>query len=312
MLWEKPLLTVPCTIFDKASWDRERILALRLRTLSNESRRIFRDRLEGKNLAPNKNKSLFPSSEFFDRYSMPCGHDVTEYAIFSTICFLNHSCFPNAISTWNSTAKHRTVHALRPIRSGQEITISYFDFDGVPRAKRRSVLREAFEFQCNCRACSLLRTQASSSDHRRTEIQRLTDGIDDPLRIRHQPKKVLDDCRSVLDHYNKEFDGNPGALAASIYFTAFQTSNAHGDNIRASVFADRAYAIQFACEGETSYTQELLSYAEDPSKHKTRYSSMWIPRSNKMPTGLDEAEFEDWLFRRLVRLTARKRKSVRL
>ncbi|KAI1763410.1 hypothetical protein GGR53DRAFT_371330 [Hypoxylon sp. FL1150] len=40
--------------------------------------------------------------------------------------FLNHSCVPNAFLYWNDMRNTVTVHAIRNISKGEEVTISYF------------------------------------------------------------------------------------------------------------------------------------------------------------------------------------------
>jgi hypothetical protein len=45
--------------------------------------------------------------------------------IFPIISRINHSCRPNTQHTWNSSTEHETIHTIRDIQKGEEITISY-------------------------------------------------------------------------------------------------------------------------------------------------------------------------------------------
>ena len=46
-------------------------------------------------------------------------------AIFLEACRINHACDNNAQKSWNEKIKRHTVHALRDIDKGEEITITY-------------------------------------------------------------------------------------------------------------------------------------------------------------------------------------------
>ena len=70
------------------------------------------------------------------------------------MCRMNHDCMPNACPTGDDGI---VVRAVRPIKKGQEITISYID--SVPHlcfataAKRQEVLMKHYRFTCDCQAC---------------------------------------------------------------------------------------------------------------------------------------------------------------
>jgi len=52
----------------------------------------------------------------------------------------NHSCGPNANCTWDIDTFSLALTALRPIRAGEEITITYIKL-AMSRAERRGKLR---------------------------------------------------------------------------------------------------------------------------------------------------------------------------
>jgi hypothetical protein len=62
----------------------------------------------------------------------------------------NHSCVPNAAID----SEKRVVRAIRPIRPGEEITVSYTPQLYLPREQRRRVLSDRYFFTCRCAACS--------------------------------------------------------------------------------------------------------------------------------------------------------------
>ncbi|TVY40163.1 SET domain-containing protein [Lachnellula subtilissima] len=56
---------------------------------------------------------------------LPFGDDVREGGIFLHACHINHACDNNAQRNWNEKIKRHTVHAMRDIEKGEEITIYY-------------------------------------------------------------------------------------------------------------------------------------------------------------------------------------------
>ncbi|KAK7972908.1 SET domain protein [Apiospora saccharicola] len=76
----------------------------------------------------------------------------------------NHACTPSAYWAWNeddgaSSSKGRrgvlTVHAIRHLNPGDEISISYFENRVMPHDDRERYLAEVYCFACDCALCSL-------------------------------------------------------------------------------------------------------------------------------------------------------------
>lgn len=76
---------------------------------------------------------------------------------------INHSCVPNACSTFPYSNDIVVLKALAPIQQGEEICISYLDECMLERSRhsRHKVLRENYVFICQCPKC---RAQASDPD----------------------------------------------------------------------------------------------------------------------------------------------------
>jgi len=83
------------------------------------------------------------------------------------------------------------------------------------------------------------------------------------------------------------------------YYDTFQTVIAHGDQARAKVFAERAYAARLCCEGEDSPTTlKMKRLVENTKSHQLfGTSKQWRQNETKVPKGLGEEEFEKWLWR---------------
>ena len=75
-------------------------------------------------------------------------------ALFPLAALCNHSCLPNAAVHYDNVAGVLRVRALRDIRPGDEVTISYIDLGtGYVGARRRELLKQSFGFVCQCAAC---------------------------------------------------------------------------------------------------------------------------------------------------------------
>jgi SET domain len=239
----------------------------------------------------------YPFSGIVKTNALPCGSGSMIGGVYPTICRINHSCLPNAHNSWNSETRCETIHAIRYIKSGEEITISYDR--GGPSGSRRTYLKDAFGFDCNCGVCSLSLANLQISDARRMRIQSLDSAIGDSNRVMNRPDDCLADCYLLLQVLEEEY-GDAGVLSARLYYDAFQVSITHGDQARASVFAGRGYRSRVMCEGEDSpETRKIKDLMENPSGYRNYgFSKKWKTAKRMAPKGLDTSEFEKWLWRR--------------
>jgi hypothetical protein len=124
-------------------------------------------------------------SGIFRTNALPCGSGSAIGGVYPTICLINHSCNSNTHHSWNIMTSSETIHALRDIKAGEEITICY----GEPKAfsARRAELRASFGFDCDCSLCSLPHAEIQESDARRIRIERLDEAIGDPGRVMNNP-----------------------------------------------------------------------------------------------------------------------------
>ncbi|KAH8197076.1 hypothetical protein TruAng_008746 [Truncatella angustata] len=287
ILCEKPLLIVasmpPHLVHDT--------VARKLKTLSkNEQRQL---------LSLHNN---FPGQYAFDGIvrtnALPCGPNSRVGGVYPKICLINHSCIPNAHNNWNEEAQHETIHAVRDISVGEEIMISY-DMS-LPSDARWVKLKASFGFQCRCELCALPAEEMIMSDARRLQIGDLNTMIGDPMTMLRNPLKSLTACHDLFQVLKKEYGDAATALLARLYYDAFQITAAHGDQARASAFAEKTYMARVECEGEDSpLTQKVKDFMQNPTKHITfgAYSNEWKSAKTGGPKKLDAASFEKWLWK---------------
>ena len=87
-------------------------------------------------------------------------NDITKFdiipiggAIFPTMSFFNHSCYPNAMRL--GYQNQQLVRAIRKIPKGAEVNIDYgFDFYATPMEYRHKRALANYHFVCECVACT--------------------------------------------------------------------------------------------------------------------------------------------------------------
>lgn len=286
ILIEKPLFTASSPVGSLDS-----VVLAKVKALSKEQQRQY---LSLHNNYPRKS----PFTGIFKTNALPCGAESPIGAVYPTICFINHKCIPNSHNNWNSEAGLETIHAIREIKAGEEITISYAA--GEPAGQRLLKLKEAFGFDCKCELCSLRTFELQKSDARRVEIEELDEAIGDPNRTMNSPNRAITDCQNMLKLIRQEYDGSFPPLEARVYYDAFQISIIHSDQARASNFARRSYDARLVCEGEDSPEAiRMKSLMDNPTQHRGfGVSKRWITTKSRVPKGLDEKEFDEWLWKR--------------
>jgi hypothetical protein len=288
LISEPPLLTTECITSIEST---ERDLAQALRGLPKESQRAF---LSLHNNYPGKN----PLSNIIRSNGYPLGPGSDVGGIFANISRINHSCRPNAVHSWNPLLNVETVYAVRPIKSGEEITLSYHA--GGPSTTRKEILKEGFGFDCTCEICSLPEAELRASDSRLIRAQNLDSTIGNPESVRYSPGKVLRNCKTLMGIYEDE--GIKDDRLSRLYFDMFQVVNMHGDLARASVWAKKYCEEKKRSAGRDSVDLlEMMPFVKDPAKHGSFGSTKnWKTGVKDVPKDLDKEAFEKWLWRENV------------
>lgn len=295
-LSEEPIITIPGQI---TRGDMERVkrsICTQFDGLKKEQQKAFLSML-----------NIHPFESVEDQYlgilrtnSLPCGSEEDEKGgIFLQACHINHGCDNNAQKSWNENIKRHTVHALRDIHKGEEITVYYLGSHR-NRESRQQALQTKFGFACLCHLCSLSPEQSRESDMRLDEIMRLDDLINQEgvHAIKSAPERVLRYVDRQVSLYNQQGPDNSGLPRA--FFDAAQICLANGDLARGRIFAERAVS-GWIISGGDDCTQVLqhAGLVDNPSKFGLYgMSKKWKATVNEIPQGLELGAFEDWLWKR--------------
>ncbi|KAG5959821.1 hypothetical protein E4U58_004831 [Claviceps cyperi] len=270
--------------------ERKRLICQQVEALSNGQRDVF---LSMRNVRP-CNNTAERYLDIFQTNSLPA-EDVPETsAIFLEACRINHDCDHNAVHQWNDNIKRHTVHAVRDIPKGKEITTSYIPYLR-NREWRQRTLQQSFDFACSCRICSLPADESEERDRILEQISRLYQ-----LCVAHptaSPLVILAYIHAQTRLWIELGREDYGFVEA--HEEAALLAIAHGDLARGRVFAQKAASIWTTLFGSDSPRAiKWETIAHDPSLHAVYgFSMTWKTAVGEAPEGLGPDDFEDWLWR---------------
>jgi hypothetical protein len=263
--------------------------------------------------------NIYPYTNLAARYrgifrtnALPTGPNLDIGGIFLIACRINHACDNNAQNFWNDNIDQLTIHAIKDIPKGEEITISYLG-SRRGRGLRQEELRRNFKFTCSCALCSLAPDQSRESDSRLNRVHELDciiaqGGIQGLVAPAQRMLSYVDEQVQIWNESTPDIIGLVRA-----YPDAFQICIANGDLARASVFAERCLSLYLITGGDDS--PEIPEYRElvqDPKLHQYYGMSMkWKTTLDEVPQELGTEEFEDWLWRRTTEGTQGQLASLR-
>lgn len=285
ILSEPPLFTT-ASLNNPATFEKD--LGAIVKSLPKDGQRAFLS-------LHNNNPGSDPFTNIVRSNGYPLGPNSDVGAIFPLVARLNHACKPNAQHAWNEARGEEVVHAVREVKEGEELTLSYST--GGPSDERRGSLKEFFGFDCQCEACTLPAPEQEASDARLRAVQKLDGAIGDPKRVRHLPDRALADCKTLLALYREE--GIVDLRLPRLWYDAFQIAAMHSDGARARVFARLCKEARTICEGEESPEVVSMRALEEKPEAFENWGAdrKWKSKADDEPKGLDEVAFERWLWR---------------
>jgi hypothetical protein len=302
ILSEEPIITAPGVLLNELNREQLRTsIRQQVNDLSEHQRRAF---LSMHSIHAYRNDAE-QYLGIIRTNALPIGTEGSEGGIFLEACRINHACDNNAQKSWNENIKRHTVHALRDIHKGEEITIYYL---GVVKGReaRQLALQTKFGFTCLCRICSLPREQSLESDKRLDEIYRLDGliggrGVDGILSTPLRTLRYVDQQVRLYNDQGPEDVGLPRA-----FLDAAQIAIANGDLARGRIFIKMALSgWRTSCGEDSTKFIEHRALAQEPSKHELYAISKrmgipmkWSTKVDEAPHGLEPNDFEDWLWKR--------------
>ncbi|KDQ11587.1 hypothetical protein BOTBODRAFT_57347 [Botryobasidium botryosum FD-172 SS1] len=198
-------------------------------------------------------------------------------AVLMNISRINHSCTPNAEYRWELSSFTFQLRALKSIRPGEQITISYTELYH-QRDIRRESLRE-WSFTCQCPACSLTGAASCEDDTRRAlvgeSIQTLKEGLQAWLKDitqRLPDNDIIEKGKKVVQMMEETgaLGGDWWSNAVSVVCMAYI---ALGDRENAKEWATRCAVASLVKEGNEGKWAE---WSKNPEK-----SPIWRMRAKK-------------------------------
>ena len=192
------------------------------------------------------------------------------FVVFPEIARMNHDCRANADYYFDHKTLTQYIHAIRPIKAGEEITLSYIN----PRMKhdaRKKKLQRIWGFGCVCNLCSRKAPRIAASDARITQIRDIMGEFTNweaDSRANPQMAELY-----ISLHEQEELWG----MMYEAYAYAAQEYNGVGDPWTAIKYAMLAVEFGVTAVGpEESSIVDMRKLAEDPWGHWS-----WMLRSKK-------------------------------
>jgi hypothetical protein len=135
-----PLFTLPLTPLQNT----ESVIIKRLKSLDKDQQRAF---LSLHNAHGGKYSDFLG---IVKTNMMPLGADSPTGGIFLEASRINHTCNPNAQNMWNENLNKITIHSIKDIEEGEEITVSYLAVSANYQ-NRQKKLKGSFSIDCTCK-----------------------------------------------------------------------------------------------------------------------------------------------------------------
>ncbi|KAJ1330836.1 [histone H3]-lysine4/36 N-trimethyltransferase SMYD [Microdochium nivale] len=199
-------------------------------------------------------------------------------ALFPTVARLNHACVPGAQGNFNAALGAFTVHALRDIPAGDEVTISYLHDEMAAHDARQASLQAGYGFVCGCPICAGDAAGRAMSAVRRgthKSVLRLYRLINAAGNTQRYEPLLLNMARLLISYYETEGLAG-GRETASLYSLAAGHAVSLRDMTLAEELGRLALELERNAVGEDSpffeaarLALEKMEFAPSSAKHPT-------------------------------------------
>jgi SET domain/MYND finger len=193
----------------------------------------------------------------------PESSSTSQAGLFLTMSRVNHSCIGNAEHLYLESRGVKILVACRSIASGEEVTISYFNFQTDEIGGRRQSLLRKYRFTCHCRVCTDPEVEADLE-----KMKNLDEAI---LRLGGlgQIEVALKKGQALLNRYDKH--GMSSWCYHRTFYDMFQVAIIKRHTLAVGKkYIRRAYesALAFAHDESLESVAKMKRLLEAPSSHR--------------------------------------------
>ncbi|KAJ3545335.1 hypothetical protein NM688_g5636 [Phlebia brevispora] len=274
ILREEPLLRIPTEV---TTYSPGALLLSALAGLSPRQRESFYNlsyvNLPSDTLPGTEEYNDHLALAIFQTNAVATGDKV---GLFPRMARINHGCSSafNSIYTWRENEGVLVIHALKPIKMGEELLTTYLDTKR-PRVERQQHLRQHYGFECQCAVCSLSDSASAESDKRLSKMAELYARFSTWQHGDLTGKEAIDIAREIWVTGEKEgYWSERGQLAADAALVA--AAHSDKDAVRAwAELAKKWYTYEVGADSEqVRWIREVLA---NPIKHQ-----MWGSREEEI------------------------------
>ncbi|KAI9889698.1 MAG: hypothetical protein M1814_005099, partial [Vezdaea aestivalis] len=204
----------------------------------------------------NSYSSLGPIQGIMKTNAMPLGTRAAFGGIFVVCSRFNHSCRNNAEYSWSSKHGEERVYAVKEIKEGEQICVSYLGDQMRMSAtdNRKTYLSESFGFDCVCQLYGASNKVRKASDRRRSKIGAMDRIVGDVIEDLDYSPQILGLCREILELL--EAESEMGMTLVRHLGDAVEICSMNNDMARASSFASLSAKQRALAQGEDGHDSE--------------------------------------------------------
>ncbi|KAF2127754.1 SET domain-containing protein [Dothidotthia symphoricarpi CBS 119687] len=183
-----------------------------------------------------------------------------EIGLFPKIARINHSCRPNTSYYWSEKLNKRIVYATRPIKAGEEFSVSYIPLLLTWEERQKRLNR--YGFTCTCEACAQEQVAMQASDTRRLTINKAFVTFEHQLHLtppksRTEKEQAVKNAKASIQLAELvQQEGLADYYAKAYRIVAISHARVE-DWEPAAVWANRGYELKFMEDPESVHTAEM-------------------------------------------------------
>ncbi|KAL5118157.1 hypothetical protein ACEQ8H_003992 [Pleosporales sp. CAS-2024a] len=123
--------------------------------------------------------------------------------LFPLVARINHACRPNAHARFIPKTLLMEIKALRDIKPGEEIAISYGRID-LQHVQRQQLYKQGWNFTCTCDMCTASAHDMAASDQRRARFAQLRKKLENLTPETYNAQQIVGWEKEIMELSGKE------------------------------------------------------------------------------------------------------------